>query len=113
MSKPENTTKRRISMNNIDHPSHYNVEGKKECIDEIKEIFGPEAQYYFCVGNCWKYLYRAGLKDDKMQDIKKAAWYYKYILENELYRVITPNKFINDIFNLSNRFFEVWGLTND
>jgi len=29
----------------------------------------------FCIGNAVKYLWRAGKKDDNVQDLKKAIWY--------------------------------------
>ena len=29
----------------------------------------------FCVGNAVKYLWRAGLKGDGIEDLRKAAWY--------------------------------------
>lgn len=29
----------------------------------------------FCVGNAIKYLWRAGLKNDTLEDLRKARWY--------------------------------------
>jgi len=29
----------------------------------------------FCKGNAIKYIWRAGEKDDEIQDLKKARWY--------------------------------------
>ena len=29
----------------------------------------------FCIGNAMKYLWRAGLKGDAIEDLHKAAWY--------------------------------------
>ena len=29
----------------------------------------------FCLGNAIKYILRAGKKDDKAQDLRKAIWY--------------------------------------
>jgi hypothetical protein len=29
----------------------------------------------FCNGNAFKYVYRAGEKGDKIEDLKKAQWY--------------------------------------
>lgn len=65
----------------VNHPSHYNIDGRKECIVEIEEKFGFLALLYFCCGNAYKYLYRAGMKDDnsREQDIEKAKWYMNYI----------------------------------
>lgn len=65
---------------NIDHPSHYNQEGRKECIVEMREKFGDIATYWFCKLNAYKYGYRAGNKDgnSEEQDKAKIEWYDKY-----------------------------------
>ena len=53
----------------VNHPSHYTGHPSGvECI-EITEHFN------FCVGNAMKYLWRAGLKNDQLEDLKKARWY--------------------------------------
>ena len=53
----------------VNHPSHYTDHPSGvECIT-ITEHFN------FCVGNAVKYLWRAGLKGDAVEDLKKAAWY--------------------------------------
>ena len=61
----------------VNHPIHYNIPGRKECIEEMIEKYGPLAVYNFCMCNAYKYSYRAGYKDDKEQDLKKAEWYIK------------------------------------
>jgi len=61
----------------VSHPSHYTGHPSGiECI-QITEHMN------FNLGNCVKYLWRAGLKDDKIQDLQKAKWY----LERELARL--------------------------
>lgn len=53
----------------INHPRHYTGHPSGiECI-EITEHMG------FCIGNAIKYLWRAGLKGDDIEDLRKAAWY--------------------------------------
>ena len=53
----------------INHPKHYTSHPSGiECI-EVVEHLG------FCVGNAIKYLWRAGLKGDALEDLKKARWY--------------------------------------
>lgn len=66
--------------NAINHPSHYNIEGRKECIVEMEDIWGIEAVITFCVLNAYKYRYRAGAKSQETltQDLKKADWYEEY-----------------------------------
>ena len=65
----------------VNHPSHYQREGKKECIEEIKEKYGDYITCIFCLTNAYKYLYRAGAKEGNSaeQDIAKAKWYVNYI----------------------------------
>lgn len=64
----------------IDHPSHYNKDGRKECIDEIVDLFGMEYAQVFCLTNAYKYLYRAGSKEGNstMQDMQKCKWYLEW-----------------------------------
>lgn len=53
----------------VDHPPHYTSHPSGvECIDITRH-------YNFAVGNAIKYLWRAGLKGDAIEDLKKAAWY--------------------------------------
>ena len=53
----------------VNHPSHYvSHPSKVECI-QITEHMG------FCLGNAIKYIWRADLKADAIEDLKKARWY--------------------------------------
>ena len=53
----------------VNHPPHYTSHPSGvECI-QVTECMG------FCVGNAVKYLWRADLKDDAIEDLKKARWY--------------------------------------
>jgi len=53
----------------VNHPPHYTQHPSGvECI-QITE------HYNFNVGNTIKYLWRAGLKGDAIEDLKKARWY--------------------------------------
>ena len=60
----------RLIMNdNVNHPGHYcDHPSGVECIQIIEHMD-------FCIGNAMKYLWRAGKKDDNVQDLKKAIWY--------------------------------------
>lgn len=77
-------------MEKVNHPDHYNIPGKKECIEQMREDCGDLAVIIFCLTNAYKYLYRAGAKEgnSKEQDIAKAKWYYDYY-ENLYFR--TPD----------------------
>ena len=45
---------------NVNHPSHY--QGKRECIEVMRKMFGDEAVKGFCKCNAYKYRFRAGRK---------------------------------------------------
>ena len=53
----------------VNHPPHYNSHPAGiECIDVVES-------FNFNIGNAIKYLWRQGLKEDAIEDLKKAAWY--------------------------------------
>ena len=53
----------------VNHPKHYTEHPSGvECI-RITEHMN------FCLGNAVKYIWRADLKHDAIEDIKKAIWY--------------------------------------
>jgi hypothetical protein len=59
----------------INHPPHYTAHPSGvECI-QITEHMN------FCLGNALKYLWRADLKRDAIEDLKKAAWYINREIE--------------------------------
>lgn len=66
----------------VDHPSYY--QGKIEVIDFIED-----KELNFNLGNCVKYLSRAGKKADNpmVQDLKKARFY----LNREIQRLESEN----------------------
>ncbi len=61
----------------VDHPTYYNRKDAIECIDEMELVFGPETTAHFCLLNCWKYRYRAGLKNNGYEDLEKSDWYMR------------------------------------
>lgn len=69
----------RLTMNNINHPSHY-MSGEIECIDALEAategLTGGEA---FCTANAIKYLWRWKRKNGA-EDLQKAKWYIDRIL---------------------------------
>lgn len=65
----------------VNHPVHYNRHPSGiECI-QITEHMG------FNLGNAVKYIWRADLKADAIEDLKKARWY----IDRELQKRETPN----------------------
>lgn len=53
----------------VNHPPHYTShESGVECIEITEHM--P-----FCEGTALKYLWRAGEKGDRLEDLRKARWY--------------------------------------
>ena len=73
------------NMNNtydtVNNPRHYST-GKFECIEVMEEALGTEAVKGFCLCNAFKYIYRCRNKNG-IEDIKKADWYLKKLIEIE------------------------------
>jgi hypothetical protein len=66
----------------VNHPKHYTEHPSGvECI-EITEYMN------FCVGNAIKYLWRAGLKGEQIEDLRKARWY----IDREIARILNGEK---------------------
>lgn len=60
----------------VNHPKHYTEHPSGvECI-QITEHMS------FCLGNAVKYIWRADLKNDAVEDLCKAVWY----IEREIVR---------------------------
>ena len=66
----------------VNHPKHYNIPGRKECIEEMIDLFGVEAVKIFCELNAYKYRYRHELKNGS-EDLAKAEWYMNKFRELE------------------------------
>ncbi len=71
---PPECEKKKI-IDQVNHPSHYQSNGL-EVIDVIEAF-----SLGFPLGNAIKYILRADKKDDRLQDLKKAAWYLNYEIE--------------------------------
>lgn len=66
-------------MSNVNSPKHYqSTEGKFEVIDVIEQY-----NLSFSLGNCVKYICRAGKKDASktIEDLQKAQYYLNRELE--------------------------------
>jgi hypothetical protein len=57
----------------VNHPAHYGGEDNPYEAIKIIEALGLG----FCLGNCIKYIARAGRKSEEtdIEDLEKAAWY--------------------------------------
>ena len=62
-------TSRRPQHDPVNRPMHYTSHPSgMECI-EVTQHMG------FCLGNAVKYIWRADLKADPLEDLRKARWY--------------------------------------
>lgn len=67
-----------IQTEMVEHPSHYGgADNPYEAI-KVVEAWGLG----FHLGNTIKYISRAGKKDNRLQDLKKALWYLNREIEN-------------------------------
>ncbi len=63
----------------VNHPKHYN-QGEIECIDAIRAMLSTEEFIGYLRGNSLKYRWRFRYKNG-VQDLNKAEWYEKRLLE--------------------------------
>ena len=71
-----------VKLDNINHPAHYN-KGTMECLNVIKACLTESEFRGFLKGNVMKYLYRKAAKGDALEDLNKACWYAKKLMEQE------------------------------
>lgn len=64
-----------VVVDNVNNPKHYTSHPSGiDCI-QITEHMG------FCLGNAMKYVWRADLKGDAIEDLEKAVWYIRREIE--------------------------------
>jgi len=64
----------------VNSPPHYTTSSKLECIDAIREATGEGYEYYL-QGVILKYLWRYRYKGTPVEDLQKAEWYLKRLIE--------------------------------
>jgi hypothetical protein len=60
---------------NVNNPKHYNSHPSGIQAIQVTEHMN------FCLGNAVKYIWRADLKNDAIEDLEKAAWYINREIE--------------------------------
>lgn len=55
----------------VNHPAHYMDASGVECIDIIEHM-------KFSSGNAFKYIYRAGMKGETVEDLNKSVFYLNH-----------------------------------
>ncbi|WP_251455335.1 DUF3310 domain-containing protein [Veillonella intestinalis] len=66
----------------VHSPSYYKLRGLDiESVDVIRSVLSDEEYKGWCKGNALKYLFRAGKKDDEVQDLSKCSVYLKWLTD--------------------------------
>jgi len=93
-------------VDNVNYPPHYRAHASGvECI-EITEHMN------FCLGNAVKYIWRAGLKKNAVEDLSKAVWYVnREIKRLEETKKERPRELIRHQYTESDKSSE-WGFPN-
>lgn len=62
----------------VNHPFHYTSHPSGiECIEITQHM-------NFCLGNAVKYIWRADLKRDSIEDLEKSVWYIRQEIKRRL-----------------------------
>lgn len=86
-SKSKSSNKRKVNRRKgerrewVNHPQHYGGEDNPYEVIKVLEAWGLD--FDFNLGNCVKYIARAGKKQQTkiIEDLKKAAWYLNRRIE--------------------------------
>lgn len=81
-SVPPIKLKPMFETDSVHHPKHYEtyIDGL-ETIDIIYAVLGPERFEGYCRGNALKYLARADVKGNTVEDLEKAVKYIGWEIE--------------------------------
>ena len=63
-------------LETVNHPAHYG--GADNPYEAIKVIEAWKLGFH--LGNCVKYIARAGKKADRLEDLRKARWYLDRVI---------------------------------
>ena len=82
LSKPFRYTPR-PEDDRVNSPSHY-TSGKREVIDIIEDAVkdAPSSIYGMLQAQVLKYMLRVWLKDNPLEDMKKASWYLDRLIKH-------------------------------
>ena len=69
----------------VNHPKHYGGDAPYEAVKVIDAwgVGGRTPTAGFALGNALKYIARAGLKTDYLEDLRKAKWYLQHEIDKE------------------------------
>lgn len=63
------------------NPDHYKKACDIECIDAIIMALGEDGAIQMCLGNIIKYLWRMEHKNNPLENLDKAEWYFNKAVE--------------------------------
>lgn len=66
----------------VNSPPHYTLRDGLECIDYIKQTLTAEEFKGYCHGNVIKYQHRHSYKGKPIEDMEKAQWYMKKLIDH-------------------------------
>lgn len=75
----------------VNHPKHYNLSGRKECIWEMVDLFGMQITIIWAILTIYKYRYRLGNKDDPTQELGKINWYENWVEDHIRWYHVVPH----------------------
>ena len=83
LSKKDSRPALREKDDRVISPSHY-TSGKREVIDTIEDAVkdAPSTIYGMLQGQVLKYILRVWLKDNPVEDMKKARWYLDRLINH-------------------------------
>lgn len=67
----------------VNSPSHYISHPSKCGCGKAIECIQITEHMNFCLGNAIKYIWRSGLKNNAIEDLRKARWY----IDREIARI--------------------------
>lgn len=67
-----------LGLDPVNHPQHYTTH--PSCVETIDITRNLQ----FDLGNAWKYLMRFRYKGNPIEDLKKAVWYLKDYVKNQM-----------------------------
>jgi hypothetical protein len=70
----------KIDESNVNHPSHYNIEGELETIRKMEQYMSVGELIAWCKGCIFAYIDRAKYKNG-LEDLHKAMWHVNYVLQ--------------------------------
>lgn len=85
----------------VEHPEHY-TSGGVECIKAIEASMEPVEYIGFLKGQVQKYMWRFEKKEKPLQDLKKARYYLRKLIE-----YLEEHKELEGIFRKSEQDFHV------